>query len=451
MPKIGDDAPYDPSDRESLLKYSLKLEGKTLGEVCDVEMLELSSKNKGNFGNILEKGYFKIDNNNESKPDFEELGIELKTTPMVQRTKKGYGSKERLMLCMINYNDLIEKGFEGTILNKNKELLIVFYLHNENIEDGKILKVILWTFSEADLRMLEDDWNVIANMVREGKAHEISGGQTYYLEAATKGEGGGKGMRTQPFSEIKAKPRAFALKQRYVRRMWESSGKDESFIKRIEQWGQQKTFEEIVLERFEPYLGRCDKDIMESLSIPYNANEKGRYARMARKIMGVEGKKIEEFEKADIKMKTIRLKPNGVPKEDMSFPYFKFENIVSGSWDESELKESLDKKFLLIILQIDKVGDVLLKAAKFWNMSYADLEKVGHEWEETAKRIEAGELENLPKKSEMEIIHVRPHARNKSDTYVGIDGKSYPKKGFWINAPYLKNIIDELCEKDRPK
>ena len=40
-------------------------------------------------------------------------------------------------------------------------------------------------------------------------------------------------------------------------------------------------------------------------------------------ILGLElGQKIEEFEKADIQVKTIRLKENNLPKEDISFPTF---------------------------------------------------------------------------------------------------------------------------------
>ena len=449
MPKIRNDAPYDPTDRESLLSYSLRLKDKTLGEVCDVALLGLSSKDKGKFGSILERGYYRIEKNNENKPDFEELGIELKTTPMVRTTKKKYRPKERLSLNMIDYCGLIEKGFEGSLLKKNRELLVVFYLHDDQlvVEDRRILKVVLWTFSEEDIRVIEEDWNTIANMVLEGRAHEISCGQTYYLEAAPKGAGGGKGMKKQPYSEIKAKPRAFALKQCYVQKIWESS-RDESIIKGIDTWGREKTFEELIIERFEPYVGMRDKDIMDALSIPHSKKDKGKYARMARRIMGVSGNKVEEFEKADVEMKTIRLKHNGVPKEDMSFPFFKFEEIASGSWDESELKESLDKKFLLIIFQISKSGDVFFKAAKFWNMPYADLEVVRGEWEETAKRIRMNELDNLPKKSETNIIHVRPHARNKSDTYVGEDGNTYEKKGFWLGSMYLKGVVRELCEKD---
>ena len=44
---------------------------------------------------------------------------------------------------------------------------------------------------------------------------------------------------------------------------------------------------------------------------------------------------------------------------------------------------------------------------------------------------------NLPKASENPVCHVRPHARNSSDTFSLPDGRQYPKQCFWLNNSYI--------------
>ena len=62
------------------------------------------------------------------------------------------------------------------------------------------------------------------------------------------------------------------------------------------------------------------------------------------------GPEIEEFEKADIQVKTIRLKENNLPKEHVSFKNFKYEEIIKLDWEESDLKHILEQKFFLVFL-----------------------------------------------------------------------------------------------------
>lgn len=447
MPKVRPDAPYDPNDRESLLKYASKLRGKTLGEVCDEIYFRYSSKNKGSFGSILESGYFMIDNNNEHEPDFEDLGIELKTTPLVKATKTDYRPKERMSLSNINYMTLLTEGIDGSLLHKNNELLVIFYLDDgkSDIKNQKIVDSILWKFPEEDMRIIKNDWERIADMVRQGRAHELSGRLTFYLEAAPKGPGKGRGMRRQPHSDVSAKPRAFALKPRYVGSIWKGVKNAEKIVKSLSEWDEKKTFENVVTERFVPYLG-MSFEMLESKFGKLKDNDKGKYATMARLIMGIKGRRIEEFEKADVTMKIIRLKPNGRPKEDMSFPYFNHEDIVNGTWEESDFRIVLDRKFLFVVYQIDSDGHTYLRTAKFWSMPMADMLQAEEVWTKTQYLLKKGEFDSLPKSSENRVAHVRPHARNKKDTYTCSDGKQYMKKSFWLNSSYLKDVIAGLID-----
>ena len=95
--------PYDESNRESILRYAAKLKGKTLAEVIPEEYIVEGTlyidgvHTKGKFGQMLEKGYFFIDNNNSPRPDFDQVGIELKSTPVKETKNRGMDSPYSLI------------------------------------------------------------------------------------------------------------------------------------------------------------------------------------------------------------------------------------------------------------------------------------------------------------------------------------------------------------------
>ena len=59
------------------------------------------------------------------------------------------------------------------------------------------------------------NWEKIREKIRNGIAHEISEGDTFYLGACTKGTNSSS-VRKQPFSPILAKQRAYSLKPKYL-------------------------------------------------------------------------------------------------------------------------------------------------------------------------------------------------------------------------------------------
>ena len=84
---------------EALLEIASQLKGKTISEIFQGEINE---KNKGNIGNIIESHGFGIKNNNDARPDFETLGIELKVLPLKRLGDKSLTVKERTKICLIN-------------------------------------------------------------------------------------------------------------------------------------------------------------------------------------------------------------------------------------------------------------------------------------------------------------------------------------------------------------
>jgi len=252
-------------------------------------------------------------------------------------------------------------------------------------------------------------------------------------------------MRRQPNSMNLAPQRAFSLKQTYVNKMWSASSDAERLIKKLSDWSDDLSFEEVILRRFEPFKGMYSDDIEKLLGIKLNNKAKGYHADLARRMMGVKGKKIEEFENANVDMKTMRLRKDGVPKEDMVFKSFDYMRLVETDWEGSEIYQHLNRRFFFPIFRIDE-GRTYFEKAMFWSISENDLLEVKKVWEETVRRVKAGR-NDLPRSSENPVSHIRPHARNSNDRAPTPCGTMEVKKAFWLNKKFIANQIAMYIKK----
>lgn len=455
--------PYNPKDKKSVIDYAKLLKGKTLRQICDPLILEHNYTGKGNFGQILEKFYFGYDPNSKSEADFFEIGMELKTSPLKRLRNNEYRSKERLVLNIINYVEVVNQQFEKSdFWKKNANILLIFYLHQAgyDILDYLIKLVDEWNFPNTDLEIIKKDWELIKQKIADGKAHELSEGDTFYLGACTKGANANS-TRKQPFNDIPAKQRAYSLKQGYVNHIIASIANEATGIygKLIPSVAVAKklTIEEIVVSKFKPYYGKTVEEILTITGVQINTTAKSFYANLTKSILGIElDKEIEEFEKAEIKVKTVRLKENNLPKEDISFPNFKYVDIVNEEWDDSNFKDILEHKFLFVFFQFEN-EQLVLRKVKFWNMPYADILEAEKVWAKTKEIVSKGKIvkevigttryTNFPNKSFNSVSHVRPHATNAADTYPLptkdklTKAKEYTKHCFWLNNTYVRDEI----------
>lgn len=431
---------YDINSISSILAHARKLEGRTLAYFGDPASFKMPKGSaKGGFGLLVELVHFGLEANNESRPDFEKVGLELKTTPLVKGAK-GVRVKERLVLNMIDFNKIVgEKWESSSFLRKNSRLLLIFYWHNddEGPWEHKFELTGKWELPEEDSLIIKQDWESIVAKVREGKAHELSEGDTFLLGACTKGKDSTQ-VRPQPGSDIEAKSRAFSFKARYLKTIYDRlrGAKSEELSSIVSAHElRKKPLEAIIRGRFAPFIGMTFEDICKRLKI--TPSGKGRFDAVSRAIIGAKGKKVAEFENAEVIMRTIRLKPNGIPKEDISFPYFAYRDLVNERWETSTLRDQLQKKFFFVIYRITD-GGLVLEKVMFWNMPYRDLEGGSKKaWSETIALINKDLCDELPLKSAGYPIHVRPHARDSNDVVVGLYKKKYVKKSFWLTGSYL--------------
>ena len=191
---------FDVSSSRSIISYAKRLENNTLKELCAEELNSeyKQYKGKGGFGQLLEKYYFGYEPNSDKEPDFKEAGLELKTCPLRILKKGELRAKERIVLNIINYLEVHKEEFStSSFWKKNKHLLIVFYFHDKLKEkiDLQIKLVDGWKFSTEDLLVIKKDWEYINKRIKDGKAHELSEGETNYLGACTKGASAKGSMR----------------------------------------------------------------------------------------------------------------------------------------------------------------------------------------------------------------------------------------------------------------
>lgn len=460
---------YTDSDIQVLAKSTI---GKTFGELNKMKVVNGSSKdynkenekcNKAFFGHIFETNVYGYDINSASAPDFLSAGIELKVTPYKKNKDNTLSAKERLVLNIINYMEEYKNEFYSShFWFKNNKLQIIWYFYepDKNKNDLKITHELLFTFPKEDLPIIIKDWETIINKIKQGKAHEISEADTMYLGACTKGANKNS-VRTQPFSPIKAMQRAFCLKTSYmtglVRQYIGNYENVEKVLKNSEE-----SFTEFVENVIKKYKGKTQKELMKIFNIDSNA--KNLNGILIARMFNVTSRlrDTDEFQKANIVPRTVRVEENGHIKESLPFPYFNYESFKTTEWENSELKEKLETTKYMFFVFKKKKDDYVFSGIKLWNMPELTIEnEVKNVWNKTKEIILSGNIvksvdtsgkrnTNFPGMSDSKICHVRPHARNSKDSIpLPVADKltgltEYTKNCFWINNKYLETILKEF-------
>ena len=452
---------YNRQEIEVISKSAI---GKTMNDILKEELVSIGEiDNKGGLGNLVEQYLFGIQTNNESEPDFMPAGIELKVTPY-KRIKGGkLSAKERLVLNIINYMDEWKNDFKDShFWFKNNTIQLLWYLWEPN-KDNKEFKIthekLLELAKNEDLKQIEEDWNYIIRKIKDGKAHEISEADTMYLGACTKGANASS-KREQPFNDILAMQRAFCFKTSYMTQLVRKYIGDYSDVEKVLK-GTKDTFNQYVSEVVNKYKGKSQKELMREFNIDSKA--KSINSMLISRMFNVKSKlsDTEEFQKANIIPKTIRIEENGRIKESISFPAFKYTELINQDWEGSDLREQLETtKYMFFVFKRIK-GEYIFKGIKLWNMPETDIEtSVMEMWKKTYNAIKTGNIvksitngirkTNFPGASENNVCHVRPHGRNAKDVNkLPVADKltgatEYTKHCFWINNSYIKDIFNDF-------
>lgn len=463
---------YDNRDKASIFEYSKQLVNHCLRDFApDAE----ERGGKGGLGQLVEELFFGYEVNSNAAADFAVAGIELKCTPLKFTKKQELAIKERLVCGMINYQEDWNKTFEqSSFYKKCLVMLLLFYLHRSGVSrfDLQFLFAVLWKLPEKDILIMKQDYEIIVKKIRNGLAHTLSEGDTMYLGACRKGQKGDSLMEQHGSAEG-APRRAWSLKMAYMRIVLDEVLKNNSggaysnfFIEPRGSEGQivqaqelkEKTFDEIILERFAPYL---HKDYAECCRLLEReaTQSKSKYFIIANDIASKQAvgniNRTEEFLKAGLTMKTIRVQKNGCIKESMSFENIDYQEVYdNGEWLESRLYELFSSRFLFVVYR-ETDGEIVwadgtresryqLDDVFFWTMPQADLEVAERYWENIRECVMNNTISPAYfwKIQDKANFHVRPKGRVATDLTSNPHGGSARKYCYWFNADYVKKIID---------
>ncbi len=456
---------YSREEIEVIAKSAI---GMTFRELKDKELVTVSEKSlkKGGLGQLVEIALYGIQTNSDSEPDFMPAGVELKVTPYKKNKNGTLSAKERLVLNIIDYTTEFANEFRSShFWFKNNKIQLMWYLHENNkdkldyvITHEKFLEIAL----SEDIKQIEKDWNTIINKIKDGKAHEISEADTMYLGACTKGANK-ESKREQPFSNIKAMQRAFCFKTSYMTGLVRKYIGNYEDVEKILK-DSNSSFDDFVNNVINKYKGKTQSALMEELNIDSKA--KNVFSMIISRMFNVKSKlkDTDEFIKAKIIPKTIRVEQNDRIIESMSFPYFKFNDIANTNFEDSDLKEELETTKYMFFIFKHNSDEYEFKGIKLWNMPELIIEsKVKDMYEKTQKIIRDGNIvnhidkrgrriTNFPGMSDNGVCHVRPHGRDSYDTIplpvidkvTGAD--EFTKQCFWINNNYLKEVLKDVID-----
>jgi len=424
------------------------------------------NSNKGNLGQIIEEGWFGIDVNSRHEKDFLDANLELKVIPYLKKDK-GISGKERLVVTMINYSEEAKASCleESSFWKKADNILLMTYEHKYDTWKGDYFVdyAKIHKFSPEDIEIIRNDWEIIHSYIVEGRAHELSESLTSYLGACTKGMDGSV-LVNQYNNTIKAQPRAFCLKSSYISSIIKKSLTDDFYVREKEvqySFGSPKKVNIIeyrVLNLFSQHLGKSIGVLSKEFFVDFESKSINN-SLITRMVNRSDSTLIDTLKKSNTIIKTITINTTLKVKESMSFPTFRFQEIINESWIESRQREYFeDLRILFVVFQnIDNI--IRLKKVFFYTLKEHELSNICIVYEKLRKILIEGNVysynsitnsysNRLPKIKDNTVTHIRPHA-SKADysvngqyaDYIPSDNKWMTNQCFWLNAKYIESII----------
>lgn len=490
----------DFGDAQSIEQCGRLLEDMTFREVLKIGIVpddgkknkDYSNPNyKGGMGNLIEERFFGYRANSSPEADFPEAGVELKATCYDVLKNGSESAGERLVLTMIPYDQEITEDFYAShVWKKCAHILLIYYHRDKTINrlEQRIKDVRLFEIPLDDLDIIQGDYAKIVSYIQAGKADELSESLTNYLAANTKGKNAEKSTvlqfypRTDPETgkteRHLARKRSFSLKRSYMNTVLHDyvlnkpHSDDRILSKSLDD---KLSFEERIQTLVKKHVGKTDKELCKELDVEYpkdSDKRKGMWAMLAYRMLGVKTARAEEFVKANISLRCIRIEANGNIKESLSFAPFKFKELVNETWEESPFRIELEEsRFFIVYFKADISGEYRLGGSKFWAMPVKDTEGEAKRcWEETKRIIQEGvrfkfkshedgslwRIENnLPGSKTNAVAHVRPHTSKSAyllnngyskgdivkDANELPDGQFMTTQSFWLNRKYLKEQL----------
>lgn len=151
------------------------LQGHTIGSLAHTLGLtspEDLQHHKGWLGQVLELA-LGTDAGSQSKPDFTQLGIELKTIPVTA----AYQPLESTYVCTVPLQSLSTLTFENSSVHAKLSHVLwipILTLPQSRIADRPLLTPVLWQPNETQSHILKTDFDEIMDLIAVGQLAQIT-------------------------------------------------------------------------------------------------------------------------------------------------------------------------------------------------------------------------------------------------------------------------------------
>ncbi|MGG5509404.1 MutH/Sau3AI family endonuclease [Myroides odoratimimus] len=477
---------------KQVISHYNKLKGKTIKEIYEKALNDypdilLNVNNKGIVGQVFEASIGQKPNSNPN-PDIENLALELKVLPL-RKVGQSLQPKERSKIKSINYNSIVDEEWNTSEV-KNKINNVLFFVYEQptgvkfsELDKQKFEGVLHFDLNSndlsGDLSQIKKDWELIQSVVKREEADLLSESLTDFLGASTSGTG----LQVKYGNGKSAKQRSYSFKHSYLKYFYLKNKN------KLKETG--KSVSSIIDILQDKLVGKS----LLSLSLDYELNFeyecKSGFKNLINNILKVEkGKLPSELVKENLSIKTIPISKEGVVFEAMSFPKFSLVDLEYEKWnvldneeeEEAVFKNIISDGFVFITLEKQKIKyfddkenknkykfnlwkDWIIKDVFIWKPTENDLKGIEKEWniykqfivnnqlQITPKVTKKGNIinnNNLPKYSETEYIHIRPHTMKASNLDLPFKDK-YKKaiswQSFWLNKNFIEKIVEEYRNK----
>lgn len=165
-----------PRSEAELLERATRIAGEKLGTLAarlGIVAPETLTRHKGWVGNLIERA-LGASAGSRAMPDFETLGVELKTLP-VDSTGRPL---ESTFVCTIPLAEIGEVEWHASRVRR--KLMRVLWMPVEGVRELKVPErrigaPVLWSPSDEELAALRSDWEDLAGLIGRGAVESVTG------------------------------------------------------------------------------------------------------------------------------------------------------------------------------------------------------------------------------------------------------------------------------------
>lgn len=165
-----------PRSEAELLERATRIAGEKLGTLAarlGVVAPETLTRHKGWVGNLIERA-LGASAGSRAMPDFETLGVELKTLPVDTAGRP----LESTFVCTIPLAEIGQVEWQASRVRRKLSRVLwmpVEGIRELTVPERRVGAPVLWSPSEQELAALRADWEDLAGLIGRGAVESVTG------------------------------------------------------------------------------------------------------------------------------------------------------------------------------------------------------------------------------------------------------------------------------------